>query len=277
MTNGRSWSLAGVYAATAAIVITAGLGIVGAAGADEAANADVYVTEASGPCFTTVAAKPQCDVGEVANVTINTGETVTWHFDGSATFHNAESSNAVPADPAWEGYSGTFVTGGSYSRPFNQPGSYEFVCGAHPTTMRGTITVTGNPIPTQTATGTATATATPSPPSSPPPSGHVETPPPSSGTDTVKPSLGSVRLTAMRGAVRVRFRLSEPATVTVRVKRRGSRKVLKSARVQARAGTRTVTLRSKQLKAGRYTVEIQARDAFGNRSSLARKRLTLRG
>ncbi len=76
--------------------------------------------------------------------------------------------------------------------------------------------------------------------------------------------------------MRVRFRLSEPATVTVRIKRRGSRKVLKSARVQARAGTRTVTLR-KRLKKGRYTVEIRARDAGGNRSSLATKRLTLRG
>ena len=44
---------------------------------------------------------------------------------------------------------------------------------------------------------------------------------------------------ALRRAVRVRFRLSEPATVTVRVKRRGSSKVLKSKRVQAAAGTRT--------------------------------------
>jgi P pilus assembly chaperone PapD len=80
----------------------------------------------------------------------------------------------------------------------------------------------------------------------------------------------------LRRAVRVRFRLSEPATVTVRVKRRGSRKVLKSASVQAPAGTRTVTLRSKRLKKGRYTVDLRARDAFGNRSSLATKRLTLR-
>jgi hypothetical protein len=76
--------------------------------------------------------------------------------------------------------------------------------------------------------------------------------------------------------VRVRFSLSEPATVTLRIKRRGSRKALKSARVQAAAGMRSVTLRSKRLRKGRYTVEIQARDAYGNRSSLAKKRLTLR-
>ena len=88
--------------------------------------------------------------------------------------------------------------------------------------------------------------------------------------------MRSVRTKALRRGVRVRFRVSEPATVTVRVKRRGSRKVLKSRRVQVLAGTRTVTLRSKRLKKGRYTVEILARDAYGNRSSLAKKRLTLR-
>ena len=70
------------------------------------------------------------------------------------------------------------------------------------------------------------------------------------------------------------FRLSEPATVTVTVKKRGSSKVLKSKRLQASAGTRSVTLRSKQLKRGRYTVEIRARDAYGNRSSLAKKTLS---
>jgi hypothetical protein len=104
----------------------------------------------------------------------------------------------------------------------------------------------------------------------------MTTPSPSGGTDTVKPSLRAVRLTGARRAVRVRFTLSEPATVTVRVKRRGSRKVLKSARIQARAGTRTVTLRSKKLRKGRYAVDVQARDAFGNRSTLAKKALTLR-
>ena len=84
-----------------------------------------------------------------------------------------------------------------------------------------------------------------------------------------------MRLTALRNAVRVRFRLSERATVTLRVKR--ARTVLKSARVQAAAGVRTVTLRSKRLKEGRYMVEIQAQDAFGNRSRLAKKRLKLGG
>ena len=53
MGNGRSRSRAGIYAAIAAMAITAGLGVVGAAGADEAANADVYARDANGLCFST--------------------------------------------------------------------------------------------------------------------------------------------------------------------------------------------------------------------------------
>jgi hypothetical protein len=35
-------------------------------------------------------------------------------------------------------------------------------------------------------------------------------------------------------------------------------------------------VRSKKLKQGRYTVEVRARDAFGNRSKPATKRLSVR-
>jgi Bacterial Ig-like domain len=153
--------------------------------------------------------------------------------------------------------------------------------------MDGTITVEDAPTPTPTETATATptptATATPLPtvsatPTPAPPSdgGHVTTPPPGPGADTTKPTVGGLRLTALRRAVKVKFTLSESATVTVSVKRKGSRKVLKSARVQARAGTRSLTLRSTKLKKGRYTVTIQARDAFGNRSAASTKPLTIR-
>jgi predicted phage tail protein len=83
-----------------------------------------------------------------------------------------------------------------------------------------------------------------------------------------------VKLKALRRAVRVRFKLSEPATVAVAVKRRKA--VLKSKRIQAPAGTHSLTLRSKRLKKGRYTVVIRARDAYGNRSKPATKRLSLR-
>jgi plastocyanin len=269
----------GVHAAIAAIAATAGLAVVSAAGATgERANADVYARDDGGAlrCFSDDPAAPQCAPGETASVTINTGEMVTWHFVGSLP-HNAASTSG----PAWKVPPSGFPTSGTASRTFSDPGTYPFQCDLHPD-MTGTVTVVGDPVPTATPTSTPTptqtATATPTPTPTPQPGGGgtTTTPAPSPTPDTVKPTVGSLKLTAARRAVRVRFRLSEPATVTIKVKRRGSRRVLKSARLQAPAGTRTVTLRSKKLKRGRYRVEIQARDAFGNRSTVARKSLTLR-
>ena len=87
--------------------------------------------------------------------------------------------------------------------------------------------------------------------------------------------MRSVKVKALQRAVRVQFRLSEPATVTIRVKRR----LAQGAQVGAGPGARRHAHRDasqQRLRKGRYTIEIQARDAFGNRSSLAAKRLTLR-
>ncbi len=275
MSKGRS----GVHAAIASIAITAGLGVVAVAGADESAPADVYVRD---QCFSDDPGATTCGAGETASVTVNTGEAVTFHFEGNLP-HNAQGD----APATWAAPDSGYPTSGTASETFNQPGTYPFHCFVHPN-MTGTITVQGDPIPTETATSTATATptatstatatptATPTTIPQPGGGGHTTTPPPSGGTDTVKPTVRGVSSKALRRAVRVSFTLSEPATVTIRVKRRGSSRVLKAASVQARAGTRSVTLRSKRLKKGRYTVEIQARDAFGNRSALAKKRLTLR-
>ena len=69
--------------------------------------------------------------------------------------------------------------------------------------------------------------------------------------------------------MKVSFRLSENATVTIRVKR-GSR-VVKSVTKQLAAGKRTVSVRSSKLKKGRYKIEVRARDASGNVSTLASK------
>jgi plastocyanin len=282
----------GLLAAATVLAASGLVGVVGVAGAaEDQVDAHVYARDNSPnpPCFSTVETADTCQSGETASVEIVTGESVTWHFAGGAGGTPGLPHNAVddPVAPTWTvPDTGQLVTSGSFPRIFTQPGVYEFVCQAHPT-MTGTVTVTGEPIetptPTQTPAPTETASPSPQPTVSatptptPPPSngGHVTTPAPTRGTDTVDPAVGSVRLTARRRAVRVRFRLSEPATVTIRIKRRGSRKVLKSARVQAAAGTRTVTLRSRKLKKGRYTVDIRARDAGGNLSSLTTKRLTI--
>jgi plastocyanin len=258
MSNGRGRSHAGVHAAIAAVAVTAGLAIVGGAAADSAAEHEIRAVAAD--------AEWHPDAR-----TIQTGDTVTWVFDGGT--HNVASTSAN-----WTFTSGDPPSTGRHSHTFTAEGVYTFVCEVHLQTMDGTITVQDEPVE-ETPTpppGTATPTATPtqSPQSSG--GGQGTTPAPSPDGDTVDPTVSDLRLTARRRAVRVRFHLSEPATVTIDVKRRGSRRPLRSARVQAPAGTRSVTLRSKRLKPGRYTVAVQARDAYGNRSSLARKRLRLR-
>jgi plastocyanin len=269
--------------AAAVVAATGTVGLLGVGGASAAGNADVYSKDAptnpvADNCFSTDAGSAACQPGEVANVTVAAGDTVTWHFDGSDTTHNAASSNAVPADPEWEPYSGAYVSAGSYSRRFTQPGVYKFVCEVHPSTMTGTITVEGEPVETPTGTPTEdpTVTVTPTPTVVVPQPGgddHTQTPAPSGGADAVKPRIRGVQTKVLRRGVRVRFRLSEPATVTIDVRRAGKGKVYKTARVQAPAGARTVTARGKRLTRGRYVVQLRARDALGNRSSLARKSL----
>jgi plastocyanin len=279
MRDGGSRPRAGVYAAIGTMAAAGGLAVAGAAGADGAANADVYARD-NGLCFSTVASAPACEAGETADVEIETGDTVTWHFDGGGgQLHNAQDASDLN-NPAWRVPQTGFVDTGAYPYRFTQPGVYEFVCLAHLNTMTGTVTVTGDPIPTETASPTPSPTpsATPTPTSTPTPGGgsHVVTPRPGGSADATRPNVGRVRAKALRRGVHLRFRLSEPATVTVRVTRRGSRKVLKRARVQAGAGSRTVTLRSKRLKRGRYVIRLQARDAAGNRSLVITRRLTLR-
>jgi plastocyanin len=259
MSKGRSRLPTGVHAAIAAIAI-AGLGAMGAAGADEAVDQTIDADD--GTAFTP------------AQVNIQVNESVTWTFDNPTNPHNVV---AKPDSPT------PWSTGDGFPTvdhpdvgpiPFPNEGTYTFFCQAHPG-MQGAVIVGaggGTPTPAPTA---PTPTA-PTPTSTPPPSGggHVETPAPKGGGDTVKPTVRNVSLTVKGRAVRVRFRLWERATVAVRIKRRS--RVIKAASVQAAAGTRTVTLRSNRLTKGRYTVEIRTRDAYGNRSSAA-KRLLVRG
>jgi plastocyanin len=255
----------------AAVVAIAAAGGVGVAAAHQLADAQVYGKDAGGPCFSTTAGT-DCTTGETAEVSINTGEKVTWNFDGNVN-HNAAAANDVPADPTWKDYSGDFVTTGSYSRTFTQPGDYQFLCQAHPAQMTGVIHVTGDPVETPTSTPTTTPSATPTPTPTTHPGGST-TPPPTPTEDTVKPRVRSLKLKALRHAARVTFRLSEPSTVTIRVRR--GHKVVKTVRKQVAAGKRTVTIRSKKLKKGRYTIVVLARDAFGNRSVAASKSLRIK-
>ena len=261
----------GVIAALVAVAGTGAMGVAGVASgaSSSAADATIYASEANGNCFTTSSAKPDCATTS-GDVSIETGDTVTWDFAGSSANHNAAGANDVPADPAWKTYSTPFTASASYSRDFTQPGVYQYLCQAHPG-MDGTITVTGEPIETPTSTPPASPT-----PSTQPSDPGINTPRPTGGAqDVVKPTLQSIGAKGRRRAVTISFRLSENSTVTIRV-RRGSRTV-KTVVKQLAAGERSLSVRSAKLRKGRrYTVEVRARDASGNVSALASKSLRIR-
>jgi plastocyanin len=255
--------------------------------------AGVNVAGASEPSADVTVKALASNAWDQPSVNIVTGDTVTWDMNsGNSIPHNVKSQTGPAEDPNWADYDTPIQAQGTESYTFTQPGTYTYLCEVHPGTMTGTVTVTGAPAtPTPTSTATATPTSTPTrtpmptptptpvtPRATPAPDHSRDTPAPSAvaSADRTAPAVTSVRLRAVRNGVRVRFRLSEPASVTVRVQRRGSRRVLRTARIQARAGTRTVTVRGSKLKRGRHVVSIEARDAAANRSSPARKSVRIR-
>jgi X-Pro dipeptidyl-peptidase len=88
--------------------------------------------------------------------------------------------------------------------------------------------------------------------------------------DRLAPKLAGLQLRAAHRSLRLNFKLSEPATVTVTINRRGSKKVLKTVKSKLDKGKRSLTVRSSKLGKGRYTVTIVAVDAAGNKSKASR-------
>ena len=78
----------------------------------------------------------------------------------------------------------------------------------------------------------------------------------------------------------VRYRLSEPATVTFRVRRKGARKPLKGSFAhKGKAGANTLRftgrLRRKKLKRGSYVLSATSKDAAGNAAKVKRLRFRI--
>jgi plastocyanin len=249
----------------------------------------VSVAAAAEPKADAVVKTTTSNTWDPPDVTVATGEKVTWDFDGSTVTHNVKGDTGPADDPAWQGFVSGFVTSGQASYTFTKPGTYRFVCQVHLGTMTGTVTVTGSPVtptatPSSTATATPSATAspqptasptrTPAPTATPTPAGSDRTTPAplgSSRADVTPPVVSKLKLKALAHGAKVSFALSESSTVTIRFKR-GSRTV-GSTRLSARAGSRSFTLRSSRLVRGRYTVEIEARDARGNKAAVQRAKV----
>lgn len=177
-----------------------------------------------------------------ADVSVAQGDTVMWTWNGDG--HNVKVSGPESFTTAFHD------NGATEQRVFRKPGSYSFICEAHPKSMRGTIAVSAAP-------------PGPPPPASPPP------PPPTPTRDSSAPTLTG----RVVSYPRLRFRLSEPSRVVIRV-RRGRRLVRTISRSLA-AGVHDVAL-GRRLARGVYGVSVLARDASGNRSRVLRRRFTIR-
>jgi plastocyanin len=107
---------------------------------------------------------------------IAVGDSVTWRF--TAGGHTTMSLRGQP--DSWNSVSeGTNSAGSVYSKKFDTPGSYEYVCIPHQSFMKGVIEV---------------------------------------GTDTVVDTLDNFRSRRRGNRVKLSFLLNEPAIVTYRLK-----------------------------------------------------------
>jgi len=238
----------------------------------------VGVAGASEPRPDETVAATQANTWTPPDIAIQTGDTVTWDYNASAgVSHNRKGTAGPAGDTTWLERT-DFKASGTDEHTFNLPGEYTYVCEAHPQTMTGKVTVTGDPVePTPTPTATATRTATPvptarptvTPTPTPLATNDRDTPAPrgAARADTVPPAITSLKLKAQRRGAKVSFKLSESASVTLRLKR--GKKTLKTVRGSFRAGGGSVTLR--RMARGTYRVEIEARDARGNKAAVQRK------
>ena len=281
----------GLHAGAVAVVASAALGGVGFANADDR-SASAQEGRAAAAADVTIEARD--NFWATPEVTIQPGDAVTWTFAGTNQPHNVASDNDVQADPGWAPFvrPGQFQVApvdAAYPYTFDEPGDYVFICQFHTATMRGTVHVEGDGgEPTPTPTTDPEPTPDPEPPTTPPPTTgtptspapHVMAGPPglSALADTTRPELSRVAARGMRNRrIRVRFSLSEPASVAVRVARLGGRNAIRSLAVQGHEGSNSVVVRSRRFTGGRrYTVELRARDAAGNRSGTDRDQLRLR-
>jgi sugar lactone lactonase YvrE len=98
------------------------------------------------------------------------------------------------------------------------------------------------------------------------------------GLDRRPPALSRVSLSRKRvpagGRERVRFRVSEPSTVTFRVERRtgGRWSTARSITRKRKAGRGSVSFRTRGLRPGRFRVVVRAQDGSRNRSRRVSRR-----
>jgi plastocyanin len=176
-----------------------------------------------------------------AQLDIAENDTVSWEWTGTV-FHNL-TFRSGPTEMRRV----SDRVAGIAAKTFNEPGTYRYLCTNHPDTMRGTIRVAGE--------------------------GGTRPP-----RDTTRPRIRALRADPARFCLpgvrrcrapgtRLRFRLSEDATVLVRIKKgRGTVRRFQRGR---KAGRRAISFSGRGLALGRYRAVLVARDNARNLSRRA--------
>jgi len=128
------------------------------------------------------------------DLTIKAGETVTWTVTKAITAPHSVTSGSPGDSNAGSVFDSKFTlvnNGDTFKFTFSNPGTYPYYCQVHPTTMKGTITVTGSggsappPAASSAASAAPSATAAPATSGGPTASGApvATTPPAPPGAD----------------------------------------------------------------------------------------------
>jgi plastocyanin len=174
-----------------------------------------------------------------AVVQIAPGETVTWRWDGS-TDHNVRACDSTKTSPSGCRFDQTDTfrssiksgTGETFSHTFDERGRFRYFCQLHPFSMRGAVEVGPPPFP-----------------------------------DTRLPRISSLTDTGNR----LKFKLSEDATVRVRITRNGTTR--KRIKKKLEKGRRAIRVRN--LGEGlRYRAKLVPTDEAGNKGKAAFERFT---
>jgi plastocyanin len=205
-----------------AVVLAVAVTVAGDAGA-----ADMTVNALSGP-----------NRFAPASVTINQGDTVTWHnMSGTHNVQFNDGSYEMPANPSSSMWTVT--------RTFNTPGTFTYICRQHGTSMSGSVTVQAAPPPPPGEP--PPGPPAPTPPGGNPPGGNPPTGPgaPGPGVDALAVTLKLSDATPLAGKrVRV-FGVVKPARDGRKVQiqkrlRSGKFKTIATARLKAAPGDKSV-------------------------------------
>ena len=206
-----------------------------------------------------------------AQVSINTGESVTWNFKEKN--HNVKGSGGISGNNSF----GT----GTYTKTFDAPGSFSFVCEAHPD-MKGTVTVAAAAAPQGPA------------PAAGPGAGASDASNPTAGAaaattaawtfpsaeDRLAPALRNLRASVRKSRPTLSVNLSEDALVVVGLRRKlTARKAstgTRTLRLRGKKGANRFNLRVGKLRRGSYKLRVVAVDTAGNESSIRTATLRVR-